>query len=150
MNSVPSGAKVFHNGVPAGTTPALLDLKRKRHHVIRLEKDGYDSAEKALSKSTSGWVAGNIVFGGLVGLAVDAIDGAIYNITPDAVDFSLVPSPRPAGVEPAGEESESLQTRKPDSANAAARLKQISELHDSGILTDAEYETKRKALVQDL
>lgn len=153
VNSVPSGAQVFHNGVPAGTTPALLDLKRKRHHVIRLEKAGYVPAEKTLSKSTSGWVAGNIVFGGLIGLAVDAVNGSFYNISPDAVDVVLLPDTQSAEPPPTGETPDAPEAgarQIPDPATAAVRLKQIAELHDSGILTDEEYEAKRETLIQSL
>jgi hypothetical protein len=46
-----------------------------------------DSIER---RSVSGWVWGNIVFGGLIGLAVDAIDGGLYNLTPNQVSGQLL------------------------------------------------------------
>jgi hypothetical protein len=38
-----------------------------------------------LHRGTSGWVWGNIVFGGLIGLVVDASTGAMYKLTPEQV-----------------------------------------------------------------
>lgn len=37
----------------------------------------------------SAWVFGNVIFGGVIGLAVDAITGGIYKLTPDQVQAEL-------------------------------------------------------------
>jgi hypothetical protein len=37
----------------------------------------------------SGWYPVNIIFGGIVGLIVDAANGAMYNRTPSQIDVSL-------------------------------------------------------------
>ena len=91
VNSSPSGATVYHNNAYAGQTPAILDLKRNGRHIIRVEKEGYQPGEAALTKNVSGWVWGNIFFGGLIGLAVDAIDGSLYKVSPESVQISLSP-----------------------------------------------------------
>ena|SRR5712691_7888642 len=61
---------------------------------LRLEGALVDAVVKlpfdmTLTRSVSGWVWGNIVFGGLIGLAVDAIDGAFYNLSPEQVSATL-------------------------------------------------------------
>jgi hypothetical protein len=89
LSSSPSGASITVNGRALGTTPAAVDLKRKDNHVIRIELDGYQPYEVALARSVSGWVWGNIVFGGLPGLAVDAITGGLYKLSPEQVMASL-------------------------------------------------------------
>ena len=38
-----------------------------------------------LTPHLSGWAFGKIVFGGFIGLAVDAISGGLYQFTPDQV-----------------------------------------------------------------
>ena len=91
VSSSPSGATVYHNNAYAGQTPAILELKRNSRHIIRVEKEGYQPGEAALTKNVSGWVWGNIFFGGLIGFAIDAIDGSIYKISPDSVQLSLSP-----------------------------------------------------------
>lgn len=47
-----------------GTTPVIAKLERKQSHLVRLELDGYQPYETTLTKSVSGWVWGNLVFGG--------------------------------------------------------------------------------------
>jgi hypothetical protein len=87
--SSPTGARLFLDGVDAGKTPLAASLKRKDKHTIRIEMEGYQPFEMALGRGTSGWVWGNIVFGGLPGLAVDAITGGMYKLQPEQVQATL-------------------------------------------------------------
>ncbi|MGB2770647.1 MAG: PEGA domain-containing protein [Candidatus Zixiibacteriota bacterium] len=90
VNSVPSGAKVVVKDVQMATTPAVIELKRKESNIVlRFEKEGYEPVEMALKRSVDGWIAGNILLGGLIGLAVDFIDGAAYKLSPSEVDAVL-------------------------------------------------------------
>jgi hypothetical protein len=90
VSSTPSGATVSVDNKPLGTTPTVAKLTRKEPHVVRVELDGYRPVEVKLVRSTSGWVWGNIVFGGLIGVAVDASNGAMYKLTPAQVSATLV------------------------------------------------------------
>lgn len=92
INSQPTGATVAVDGQPAGVTPVVSHLRRKDTHRITVTMDGYQPFELATTRSTSGWVWGNIVFGGLIGLAVDAISGGLYNVKPDQVQAQLAQS----------------------------------------------------------
>jgi hypothetical protein len=56
---------------------------------VRLELDGYQPVEIALRRKVSGWVWGNIIFGGLIGLAVDAGTGGMYKLTPEQITTTL-------------------------------------------------------------
>lgn len=89
ISSSPSSAAVTIDGMERGTTPIVADLTRKDTHTIHIEAEGYQPYELAVSRSVSGWVAGNIVFGGIIGLAVDAITGGMYKLTPDQVQATL-------------------------------------------------------------
>ena len=72
------------------TTPAVIELKRKESNIIlRFEKEGYEPVEIALNRSVDGWIAGNIIFGGLIGLAIDFLDGAAYKLSPSEVSAAL-------------------------------------------------------------
>ena len=51
--------------------------------------DGYAPFEMVLTRSISGWVWGNLVFGGRSGLAVDAITGGLYKLSPEQVSAQL-------------------------------------------------------------
>ena len=51
--------------------------------------EGYTPYEMQLEKKLSGWVWGNIAFGGVVGVIVDGTTGAMYRLTPNNVDASM-------------------------------------------------------------
>lgn len=87
--SSPTGAQLSVNGMAMGTTPVIADLKRKDNHILRVSLDGYQPFEMGLTRSVSGWVWGNIVFGGIPGLAIDAITGGLYKLSPEQVTAQL-------------------------------------------------------------
>jgi hypothetical protein len=89
ISSNPSNASVTINGQNHGNTPMIIDLKRKDSHMVRLELEGYQTYETNLTRSTSGWVWGNIVFGGLIGLVIDATAGGMYKLTPEQINSEL-------------------------------------------------------------
>jgi hypothetical protein len=91
MSSAPPGAKVYVDSVYVGTTPVVVPIKRNATHVVRLEKDGYEPYDATLTHKVSGWVWGNIAFGGLIGLGVDAAAGSLYNIYPEQIYGALAP-----------------------------------------------------------
>jgi hypothetical protein len=81
------------NNDPKLLTPTVVTVHRKpKLCAISLTKDGYQSAEVALARKMSGWYLGNILFGGIIGLIVDAANGAMYDRTPPKVDVTLVQS----------------------------------------------------------
>ncbi|HZI22807.1 MAG TPA: PEGA domain-containing protein [Gemmatimonadales bacterium] len=87
--SQPSGASVSVDNLVVGKTPLVAKLKRKDKHLIAVTLDGYQPFQLATTRSTSGWVWGNIVFGGLIGLAVDLSSGGAYQIDPKQVSADL-------------------------------------------------------------
>lgn len=89
ISSSPTGATVTVDNKPLGSTPLFADLKRGEVHVVTIEMAGYEKSQLTLTKSVSGWVWGNIVFGGLIGLAIDAISGGLYNLSPEQLNAEL-------------------------------------------------------------
>ena len=90
LNSVPSGANVTRQGAHIGTTPAIVELPRNSTNVVlTFEKDGYEPIEIILNRKVDGWIVGNIVFGGIIGLAVDFISGGAYKLSPAEVNAAL-------------------------------------------------------------
>ncbi len=85
LSSNPTAAKVIVDGKPLGNAPVVTKLSRKDNHVIRMELDGYSPYEATMTRGVSGWVWGNLVFGGLIGLAVDAVSGGLYKLSPEQV-----------------------------------------------------------------
>ena len=90
FSSTPSGATVFVDNQQMGVTPVSLALSRKDSHDVRLELAGFQPYEIKLTRGISGWVFGNLIFGGIPGLAIDAISGGLYKLSPDDVQATLV------------------------------------------------------------
>ncbi len=89
ISSDPANADVYIDRQLIGQTPMCADLCRRDNHVVRIELDGYQPFEAEFRKELSGWVFGNIVFGGFIGIAVDAISGGLYKLTPTQVAIQL-------------------------------------------------------------
>jgi hypothetical protein len=90
VNSQPSEADVVIKGVKMAKTSALIKLARKDSNIVlRLEKEGYEPVEIAIKRSTDAWIAGNIIFGGIIGLVIDFVNGAAYKLSPEVVQVEL-------------------------------------------------------------
>ena len=90
--SNPSGAKVIVDGQDIGKTPLTTSLKRSNNHNVKVELDGFMPYELHLTKKTSGWVFGNIIFGGIIGLVVDLATGSLYVLTHEQIQANLIKS----------------------------------------------------------
>ncbi len=88
--SEPAGAQVTVDNHAVCTTPCIASLKRKDNHIVKMDLNGYQEFEATLTRRASGWVLGNILVGGLIGLGVDAVDGAMYKVTPAHLTATLV------------------------------------------------------------
>ena len=97
--SQPTGAKVTVDNKELGVTPVTSKLARKGAHRITVTLDRDQPYDLTTTRHTSGWVWGNIVFGGLIGLAVDAITGGLYAINPKQVNGQLAKTGACARVE---------------------------------------------------
>ena len=93
VRSDPSDVRVTTQ--PGGhqiTTPATLTLARlESGYRLRFEKPGYEPFDVRLKTSTNGWVWGNILIGGLLGVAIDYGTGAAYTLSPNEVEARLTP-----------------------------------------------------------
>jgi len=90
ITSQPIGATVTIDNMSYGQTPVIAKLSRKDNHTVNLDLKGYQPFAATITRSTSGWVWGNILFGGLIGLAVDAISGGLYKLQPEQIEAQMV------------------------------------------------------------
>lgn len=89
VKSSPEKAVVFVNGQELGPTPATLKLKRGDVHLIEIKKDGYQPYRITTQNSLTGWFWGNLLCGGLIGMAVDLINGNAYDVEPKFISATL-------------------------------------------------------------
>ena len=99
FSSQPSGAKVYIDGKDYGTTPTSVELKRigrlkgestvKKEYNVKIDLEGYYPYEIKVKRTVDGWFFGNLIFGGLVGIIIDAASGSMYKLTPDQVIATL-------------------------------------------------------------
>lgn len=85
FSSSPRDAIVVINGEEIGETPLYYDLKRNSSYDVTLELKGYHPYDLRISRRVTGWALGNVVFGLLPGIAVDAVTGGLFVLTPEDV-----------------------------------------------------------------
>jgi hypothetical protein len=96
INSQPDRAQIriideTGKAVFEGNTPTTVTLKSGRgyfkghNYTISFKKEGYNDYQTEIHRGISGWyIAGNLVFGGLIGwLIVDPLTGAMWTLPPD-------------------------------------------------------------------
>jgi hypothetical protein len=102
IDSYPSNAHVtVHDkqgrAVASVTTPAVVQLKRNDKYFLpakytaTIEAPGYQTAEVPIQSTLNPWIAGNILAGGVIGLAVDNATGAAWKPKQDKICQSLLP-----------------------------------------------------------
>ncbi len=95
VNSTPENAEVSVKtlggiSVFNGRTPASVTLARKNEYLVTVKLSGYSDQTIQISKSVNTWVIGNLLCGGIPGLVVDGVTGALWNLEPEAIHVALV------------------------------------------------------------
>ena len=91
FSSEPDDAVVKLNSVARGKTPVTVMVKRSMSDtIISIEKDGYKTETFPLEKSLSAMTFGNIIFGGIIGIGVDAATGKNTDYI-ESVHVNLIP-----------------------------------------------------------
>jgi len=89
-------------------TPGVVTVERSKEDIqARCVKPGYDDGVAMIPSNFEGWTVGNLVFGGIVGVGVDAATGALnqypksFQIPMRAVQSSSLPPAPVSGPPPA-------------------------------------------------
>jgi hypothetical protein len=94
VQSTPSGVKIVTSPLSMDyTTPSSLNLERKNSYILTFTSPGYTPSTVAVNNSIGvGTVIMDVVFGGLLGVIVDAVTGDWYGLSPESVVVSLTKS----------------------------------------------------------
>jgi len=95
ISSTPSSASVdvrTMGGLPvfSGTTPTSCKLPRKDEYLVTIKLAGYNESKIAIGKSFNEWAIGNLLCGGIIGIILDAVDGAMWKLEPGTIHIELV------------------------------------------------------------
>lgn len=95
IESEPSGAQVQLSNGMKGTIPTSFKVKRKHDLIVTVSKPGYETASINVTSQMAGAggaaMAGNVLVGGIIGLAIDASSGATKELKPNPVKVTLNP-----------------------------------------------------------
>lgn len=138
IQSNPSGAKVFINGMPVGTTPYnYSDTKIiGSTTMIRLEKEGFETINTQISRDEEVDVCA--VVGGILVLVpflwtMKYKPGHIYELVPTSWD---------------NEKSyDKPKSKSGDFNTKADKLRELKKLLDEDIITQAEYDKEKKKIL---
>jgi hypothetical protein len=91
VESSPAGAHVDVNPSSGPiTTPATLNLERKHSYVLTFTSPGYEPATFDVTNHLGGgFVAADILLTGLIGVVIDGLTGAWYNLKPETATVAL-------------------------------------------------------------
>lgn len=88
--SYPSGATATIGNMKQAT-PATFNLDRRMGvYEVIVEKEGYEPVTVVLKKGVNGWVFGNLLLGGIIGLIIDISSGSASKFTPTEVEVNLM------------------------------------------------------------
>jgi len=135
-------------------TPGSLEVPKSQHDLtVRCEHEGYLTTEGTIESDFQAMTLGNVIFGGLIGVAVDAASGAMTKYE-DGVSITLIPAAFPtAAVRDAFFDQviadlennydaavEQIKRGCGDQADCESKLKKAEEKRDARL---AELETQR-------
>jgi hypothetical protein len=89
FSSTPSNATIYVDETEVGKTPFEMKLKRNREHHIIIKLEGYNTYETTLKSKFNAWYLGNILIGGVIGLVIDPITGAMFKLSPKELNAEL-------------------------------------------------------------
>jgi len=96
VTSEPPGSLVAVGG-NTFVTPAQVTLRRDSHYTLVATKPGYQGT--GTIEHSVDWYTflGNIIFGGLIGWAIDFSSGSAYELSPETVAIQMVLVQNPSG-----------------------------------------------------
>ncbi len=91
VESDPAGATVtFSNGATC-VTPCKIELPRRYDFRTDLKLDGYRPVYVLVRSKAGGATFGNLLLGGMVGVAIDSSNGANKQLSPNPLKVRLTP-----------------------------------------------------------
>lgn len=136
INSEPGGAKIYLNDEPVGVTP----YKHRDNKIVgtstdvRLEKEGYETLETYFTKDEE--------------VDVGAIIGGVFFLFPFLWTMKYKPSRTYEMTPLSGYDTASSSQQTDKIKSKAERLRELKKLLDEDIITQAEYDSEKKKILE--
>jgi hypothetical protein len=155
VNSTPPGATIKVNQMSYGKTPGTVHLRRKEVYNIKLELEGYIDKYTRMRVGYNPAASLNLLFGGPIGYMVDYFSGSLFRFRPDSINATLEKDPdyKKKLAEKklkAIKENSQLEPKTSGGSNIVDKLLGLKKLREAEIITQEEFEKKRKELVNQL
>ena len=103
-------------------TPGSVVVDKSKDDIsVTCEKEGYESGSSTLSSEFQGMTFGNLIFGGLIGVAIDAGSGAMHEYRP-SVAIVMAPEQFPSAQARDEFYSARMAAIEDDAAEAIAKI----------------------------
>jgi hypothetical protein len=93
FNSTPAAHVVVKSNagqvVYEGEAPATVKLPKKYTYSVEISLEGYQKQTVPITQSFNAIYLVNILCGGLVGLIIDPITGAMWNLEPNEINITM-------------------------------------------------------------
>ncbi len=113
IESTPPNARATLSTGISCTTPCSIKVPRRGDFDVTFELDGYQTVHASVTSNIDGngtaGLAGNVLFGGIIGAGIDAGTGAMQSHEPNPLQVLLIPvdaSPEDSAAEPEGAQPE--------------------------------------------
>ena len=87
IQSEPSGAKIFVDGVYSGKTTVSISMKRNQDHHILIKKEGYEDATTTVTRSLN--VVSILNLTSILCWVVDVVTGAMWKFDQHGISVTL-------------------------------------------------------------
>ena len=85
-------------------TPCSAKVRRKDNQMVVIRREGYEAVQVNVQPQIAGagaaGMAGNVILGGLIGVAIDAASGATKELKPNPIKVTLVSLTKPVSTAP--------------------------------------------------
>ena len=160
--------------IHTGRTPSTVSLKSgdgyfsKANYKIDFDKNGFEAKTSTLEANMDGWYWGNFLFGGILGLfVVDPITGAMWKMpkvasvnlnqvqTPNKPVTSIAkPTQKFAHITDTSinkvSSKKTTSHKELEENKAISRLKVLKTMFQNGLITETEFNEKRKSILVEL
>lgn len=156
---------VNDKGVWYATTPGSVVIQKSYENLlVTCTKDGVDAGSAIFESKAAGGAWGNILAGGPIGYVVDRSSGAgfdyppsmnvemgIQNKAPGAAKQATTNGDNPKPTVTASFETTSTSSAATLPVNTSSqKLRELQDLRKDGVITEAEFQAKKKQLLEKL